>query len=281
MVSNCLNMVEKLVILFPKTFLATRDTTVELLGFVTLVKNVWYYFILPNCVNNTNTEYNVRTIGHFKRTDCQSCLEQKVTNDLCITEINGNLNINSLPGHFDSRVLIIYDPSTLYDYETFPDREADSKKFFCFTILSKWLSSTKNDVPKHHREPVVQGFTKYLLIILNVLIITFETKFIQLTILRLTFFEHIFSVIKNYVWLTEHLMHNKQSLSKAKALNYLTSCICDAFLGITVLYILNTTFASSIDLFSLISNISQVYKPDIFIRIYYIIFNIHNFISSM
>lgn len=270
-------MSEKVVILFPKTFLATRDTTVELSGFVVPVKNVCYYFILPNYVHNTNTEYNVRTIGHFKRTDCQFCHEQKMTSDLCITEINGNLNANLLTGHFDSCMIVIYDPSTLYEYETFLDLEADSQKFFCFTILSKWLSCTIHDAQKHHRKPNVQWFTKYLLIILNVLINSFETKFVQLTILRLTFFEHIFSVIKNCVWLIEHLMHNKQSLSKAKAVNYLISCVCDAFLGITVLYFLNTTFASSSDLFSFMSNISQVYKSDTFIHFYYIIYKIYFF----
>lgn len=255
-------MVEKHVIFFPQTLLETNDITIKLLGFTELMKNVQYYFILPNYINKTNTECKLQMIGHFTKTNCHSCFKQKVINFLCITEINGNLNASLLPGQFDNFVFIIYDPSRLYDYGTSLEYDNDSQKFICFTMLSKWLSSTeyKQKYDKISGSLVLQRFSKCLLIILNVLINSFETKFVQLTILRLTLFKHLLGVIKNYVWLIENLIYNRQILSRPKAINYLISCICDAFFGITILYLLNTTFTSSNELFSYISSISHVNK---------------------
>ncbi|CAH1732011.1 phosphatidylinositol N-acetylglucosaminyltransferase subunit Q [Aphis gossypii] len=255
-------MENKQVIFFPKTLLGTSDSTVELVGFIKLIKNVRYYFVLPNYIKNTNAGSKVNTIGHFTRNDCRVCFNRTVTNTLCITEINGNLNASLLPGQLDNFVLIIYDASRLYDYGTFK-YEGDSQKFICFIMLSKWLSNTENAERQCHLSEVVmfQKFTKYLLIILNVLISSLETKILQFTILRLTLFKHILGVIKNYIWLIDNLKHNKHILSKAKSINYLMSCICDAVLGIIILYILNTTFTSSNELFSYISSIShQVIK---------------------
>lgn len=253
---------EKQVIFFPKTLLESNDITFNLLGFTKFMKNVRYFFILSNCINNTDTEYKLVTIGHFTRSNCQFCLKQKVTNILCITEINGNLNANLLAEQYKHFVLIVYDPSSLHDYGKLLEYKSDSQKLICFAVLSKWLSTTKNK-QKHNqvsKYAVFQNFIKYLLIILNVLINSFETKFVQLTILRLTLFKHLFCVIKNYVWLIENLVHNKQTLSRPKAINYLMSCICDAFFGITILYLLNTIFTSSNELFSFISSISHVNK---------------------
>lgn len=260
-------MVEKQVIFFPNTLLGISDITIELFGYTKLMKNVRYYFVLPNYTKNTNTEFEVQTIGHFTKTNCRCCLKQKSTNILCITENNGHLNASLLPAQLEHFVLVIYDPSRLYDYDTLLEYEDDSQKFICFTMLSKWLSNT-NQVQNHGGESeitVFQKYIKYLLIILNVLINSFETKFIQLTIFRLTLFKHILGVIKNYVWFIENLTHKKRILSREKAVNYLMSCICDAFFGIAVLYLLNTTFTSSNELFSYISNISHVNKFNIFI----------------
>jgi len=255
-------MMEKQVIFFPKTLLETSDVTVELFGFAKLMKNVRYYFILPSFEKNANTECKLHRIGHFTRTDCLSCFKQKVTNVLCITEINGILNASLLPRQFDNFVLVIYDPSRLYDYGTLLEYEGDAQKFICFIMLSKWLTSTRH-VQKHdHVSEFVdfQMLTNYLLIILNVIISSFGTKLVRLTILRLTLFKHILGMIKNFEWFAQNIIHKEQSLSKSKAINYLMSCICDAVLGITVLYLLNTTFASSNELFSFISNISHVNK---------------------
>ncbi|XP_022173665.1 phosphatidylinositol N-acetylglucosaminyltransferase subunit Q [Myzus persicae] len=256
-------MEDKQVVFFPKTLLGMSDITVELLGFIELMKNVRYYFVLPNYIKNTNTVCKVKTIGHFTKTDCQACFKRRFTNILCITEINGNLNASLLPGQLDNFVLVIYDPSRLYDYGTLFKYEGDSQKFICFIMLSNWLSSTENVQEQYHLSKVVmfQRFAKYLLIILNVLINGLETKIVQLTILRLTLFKHILGVLKNYVWLVDNLIHNKHILSRAKSINYLMSCICDAVLGIIILYILNTSFTSSNELFSYISSIShQVIK---------------------
>lgn len=252
---------EKQVIFLPKTLLETRDVTVELLGFVKLMKSVRYYFILPSFEKGTNTEWKMQRIGHFTRADCLSCFKQKVTDVLCITEISGILNASLLPGQPDNFVLVIYDPSRLYDYGTL--LECDAQKFVCFKMLSKWLSRTKN-VQKQDdvitKFVVFQRFTKYLLIVLNAIISSFGTKFVQLTILRLTLFKHILGIIKNAEWFIQSLVHKKQILSKSKAINYLMSCVCDALFGITVLYLLNTRFASSNELFLYISNISHVNK---------------------
>lgn len=251
---------EKQVIFFPKTLLDTSEIKVELLGFTKVIKNVRYYFILANYVKDMNTEYKVQKVGHFTKTSCRSCQQQKKTNILCITKIDGNLNASLSPGKNDNFVLVLYDPSRLHDYGALLDNESDSQKFICFTMLSKWLASNKN-AAKHDHVPEIKLFrrlTQYLLIVLNVIIKSFETKFVQLTILRLTLIKHIFGVIKNYVWFIENLMDNKRVLSRAKAVNYLMSCICDAFFGITILYLLNTTFTSSNELFSHISSISHV-----------------------
>jgi len=258
------------VIFFPKTLLGTSDITIELLGFIKLMKSVRYYFVLPNYLKNTNTGCKIKIIGHFTRTNCSICLKRRVTNILCITEISGNLNASLLPGQLDNFVLVIYDPSRLYDYGTLFKYEGDSQKFICFIMLSKWLSSTEN-VQKQYLSKVVmfQRFTKYLLIILNVLINSLETKIIKFTILRLTLFKHILGVIKNCVWLLDNLIHNKHILSRAKSINYLMSCICDAVLGIIILYVLNATFTSSNKLFSYISSISHVNKFNIFLGIYF------------
>lgn len=250
-------------IFFPKTLLETNDVTVELLGFDKLMKNVRYYFVLPSHVKNVyNAECDVQAIGHFTRTNCWSCAEHKEPGVLCVTEIDGNLNACLFPEQLDNFVLVIYDPTRLYDYGTFLSYEGDSQKFICFTMLAKWLSSTKNEPePDHVSEVMVfQRFTKCLLIILNVLINIFETNIVQFTLLRLTFFKHILGVLKNYMWLVESLVHNKQTLSRAKAINYLMSCICDALFGITFLYLLNTIFLSSNELFSYVSSISHVIK---------------------
>ncbi|KAL5237358.1 hypothetical protein ACI65C_004768 [Semiaphis heraclei] len=196
-------MESKQVVFFPKTLLGMSDITVELLGFIKLIKNVRYYFVLPNYIKNTSTGCKVKTIGHFTRTDCRACFKRRVTNILCITEINGNLNASLLPGQLDNFVLVIYDPSRLYDYGTIFNYEGDSQKFICFIMLSNWLSSTENVQKQYHLSNVVmfQRFTKYLLIILNVLINSLESKIVQFTILRLTLFKHILGVMKNYVWL--------------------------------------------------------------------------------
>lgn len=264
-------MEDKQVVFFPKTLLGMSDITVELLGFIELMKNVRYYFVLPNYIKNTNTVCKVKTIGHFTKTDCQACFKRRFTNILCITEINGNLNASLLPGQLDNFVLVIYDPSRLYDYGTLFKYEGDSQKFICFIMLSNWLSSTENVQEQYHLSKVVmfQRFAKYLLIILNVLINGLETKIVQLTILRLTLFKHILGVLKNYVWLVDNLIHNKHILSRAKSINYLMSCICDAVLGIIILYILNTSFTSSNELFSYISSISHVSKFNIFLETYF------------
>jgi len=253
-------MENKQVVFFPKTLLGMSEITVELLGFIKLMKNVRYYYILPNYIKNTSTGCKVKTIGHFTRTDCRACFKRRVTNILCITEINGNWNASLLPGQLDNFVLVMYDPSRLYDYGTLFKYEGDSQKFICFIMLSNWLASTENVQKQCHLSEVVifQRFTKYLLIILNVLINSLETKIVQFTILRLTLFKHILGVMKNYVWLVDNLIHNKHILSRAKSINYLMSCICDAVFGIIILYILNTTFTSSNELFSYISSISHV-----------------------
>lgn len=253
-------MVNKQVIFFPKTLLGTSDTTVKLLGFINVMKNVRYFFVLANYVKNSNTQCKVKTIGHFTKTKCRDCFKRRVTNILCITEINGNLNASLLPGQLDNFVIVIYDPLRLYDYGTLFKYEGDSQKFICFIMLSKWLSSTENVQKQYHLSEVVmfQRFTKYLLIILNVLINSFETRIVKCTILRLTLFKHILGVIKNYVWLVDNLTHNKHILSRTKSINYFMSCICDAVFGITILYLLNTTFTSSNELFSYISSISHV-----------------------
>lgn len=255
-------MMEKQVIFFPKTMFGTRDLTIQLLGFIKLIKNVRYYFILPNHLKNTYTEHEVQTIGHFTRMSCLSCLEKKASSVLCITETDGNLNANISPGQIDNFLLVIYDPSRLYDYGTSLETDDDSQKLICFIILSKWLCGTE-DIEKQDRvaeNKVIHRFTEYLLVILNMLVNSVETKFVQLTILRLTLFKHVLGVIKNYVWLIETFTHNKQILPRAKAINYLISCICDAVFGITILYLLNTTYSSSNELFSYISNISHVIK---------------------
>lgn len=252
-------MIEKQVIFFPKTILETNDTPIELLGYTELMKNGRYYFILPSNVKNVKSEYQLQHIGHFTRTECRPCLEKKVPNTLCISELNGTLNASLLPKKLDNFVLVIYDSSRLYDYDTSLDYESDSQKLICFKMLSKWLSNT-SETQEHSRTSevvVFQKFSKYFLLVLNMLINSFEIKLVQLTILRLTLFKHILGVIKNYAWLVENFVHNKQ-ISKAKAVNYLMSCICDAFFGITVLYLLNITFTSSNELFSFISNISHV-----------------------
>jgi len=247
------------VIFLPKTLLETNDVTVELLGFAKVMKNVRYYFILPRFVKNTNTEYEVQRIGHFTRTICHSCFKQKVSGVLCITEIDGTLNASLLlPEQLDNFVLVIYDPWRLYDYGSLLEHETDTQKFVCFMMLSKWLSSTKN-AQKHHRVRC-RRFVECLLIILNVIISSFETKFVQYTILRLTLFKHILGTIKNFEWFVQNLVYKKQILSKSKAINYLISCVCDALFGMTVLYLLNITFVSSNELFSYISNISHVSK---------------------
>jgi hypothetical protein len=253
------------VILFPKPLLETSDITVELLGFDKLIENVRYYFILPNYLENVNNEEcEMQTIGHFTRTNCQTCVEHKEPNVLCITKINGNLNASLFPGLLENVVLVIYEPSRLYDYGTFLTYEGDSQ-FICFTILAKWLCSIKDEQEHNHVSKIIvfQRFIKYLLIILNVLINSFETDVMQLTLLRLMFFKHILGVLKNYLWIIESLVHNKHTLSKAKAINYLMSCICDALFGITFLYLLNITFVSSNELFSYISSISHVTKSNI------------------
>ncbi|VVC38731.1 N-acetylglucosaminyl transferase component [Cinara cedri] len=251
-------MFEKQVIFFPTTLLGTSNITVELFGYTKLIQNVKYYFVLPHDMKNINTECEVQTIGHFTKTSCR-CSKQELSNILCITENNGYLNASLLPEQFEHFVLVIYDPSRLYDYGTLIEYENDSQKFICFTMLSKWLSNT-NQIQNHNQKSktiTFQRFIKYLLIILNVLINIFEIKCIQLTIFQLTLFKHILGVIKNYVWFLENLTHKKRILSKEKAVNYLIACICDAIFGITVLYLLNTTFKSSNELFSYISSISH------------------------
>lgn len=259
---------EKRVIYFPNTLLNTNDITLELLGFAKHMKNVRYYFILPSFVNNVNTECNVEMIGHFTKSKCQSCAEQNVTNVLCITKINGILNASLLPGQLDNFVLVIYDPLRLYDYGTLHEYKGESQKFICFTMLSKWLSSTKNVLENDHMPNVMmyQKFSRYLLIILNIMISSFETKLIKLTILRLTLFKHILGVIKNIAWIIDNQVYKKQMFSKSKAINYFMSCACDAFFGIAMLYLLNTTFTTSNELFSYISSISHVNKLYIFIK---------------
>lgn len=267
--SKLCKMENKQVVFFPKTLLGMSDITVELLGFIKLMKNVRYYFVLPNYIKNTSTGCKVKTIGHFTRTDCRACMKRRVINILCITEINGNLNASLLPGQLDNFLLVIYDPSRLYDYGTLFKYERDSQKFICFIMLSNWLASTENIQKQYHLSEVVmfQIFIKYLLIILNVLINSLETKIVRFTILRLTLFKHILGVMKNYVWLIDNLIHNKHILSRAKSINYLISCICDAVFGIIFLYILNTTFTSSNELFSYISSISHVFKTNILLCI--------------
>lgn len=254
---------DKRVIFFPKTLLETSDVRVELFGFDKFMTNVRYYFVLPNYVKNVyNAECEMQTIGHFTRTSCQSCAKHKESNALCVTEINGNLNACLFPGQVDNFVLVVYDPTRLYDYGTCFSYEGDLQKFICFTMLSKWLSSTKNEQNDDHvsKASVFQTFTEYLLIILNVLINSFGTNVMQLTLLRLTFFKHILGVLKNYKWLLESLVYNKQTLSRSKAVNYLMSCVCDALFGLSFLYLLNITFVSSNELFSYISSISHVIK---------------------
>lgn len=253
-------------ILFPKTLLETSDVTVELLGFDKLMKNVKYYFILPNYAKNVyNAECEVQTIGHFTRTICRSCAERKEPNVLCITEISGNLNASLHPGLLENFVLVIYEPTRLNDYGTFLTSKGDSQKFICFTMLAKWLCSIKDEQKHNYVSEIIafQRFIKYILIILNVLINSFERNFLQFTLLRLMFFKHILGVLKNYLWLIESLVLNKQTLSRAKAVNYLISCICDALFGITFLCLLNITFVSSNELFSYISSISHVIKSNI------------------
>lgn len=256
---------EKRVIYFPNTLLNTNDITIELLGFAKRMKNVRYYFILPSFVNKAKTECEVERIGHFTKSKCQSCSEQNVTNVLCITEINGILNASLLPGQFDNFVLVIYDPSRLYDYGTLHEYEGESQKFICFTMLSKWLSSTKKENDNISEVMVFQRLTRYLLIVLNVMISSFETKLVKLTILRLTLFKHILGVIKNVAWFIDNRVNKKQMFLKSKAINYLMSCVCDAFFGMTMLYLLNTTFTTSNELFSYISSISHVNKLYTFI----------------
>lgn len=259
-------MVKKHVIFFPQTLLETNGINIKLLGFTEFMKNVQYYFILPNYVNE-NTECKFQTIGHFTKTKCQSCFKQNVMNFLCITEINGNLNASLFPGHLDNFVLIIYDPSRLHNYGMSLECDNDSQKFICFTMLSKWLSSTEYK-QKYDRVSgflMAQRFSKCLLFILNILINSFETKFVQLTILRLTLFKHLLGVMKNFVWLIENLIYNRFILSRQKAINYLISYICDALFGIAILYLVNTTFTSSNELFSYISSISHVNKFIIYI----------------
>lgn len=253
---------EKKVIFFPKTLFGTRDATINLLGFTKLIKNVRYYYILPNHLKNTYTEGEVQTIGHFTRRSCLSCLKENASSVLCITETDGNLKASISPGQIDNFLLVIYDPSRLYDYGMSLETDGDSQKLICFILLSKWLCRTE-DTEKQGRvaeNKAIHRFTEYLLVILNMLVNSVETKFVQLTILRLTLFKHILGVIKNYVWLIETLTRNKQILPRAKAVNYLISCICDAVFGITILYLLNTTFSSSNELFSYISSISHVNK---------------------
>lgn len=255
-------MMEKQVIFFPKTLFGSSDVTIQLLGFTKVIKNARYYFILPNHLKDENTECEVQTIGHFTRTNCSSCLKEKSSSVLCITEIDGNLNASISPGKIDNFLLVIYDPSRLYDYGTTLETDGDSQKLICFLILSEWLCRTE-DIKKEGRvaeNKVIHKFTEYLLVVLNMLVNSVETKFVRLTILRLTLFRHILGVIKNYVWVIETLTRNKQILPRAKAVNYLISCICDAVFGITILYLLNTTFSSSNELFSYISSISHVSK---------------------
>lgn len=211
---------------------------------------------------NVKTQRDAQTIGHFTRTNCHSCSKRKGTNVLCITEINGSLNARLLPDQLDNFVLVIYDPSRLYDYGTLPDHESDSQKFNCFIMLSKCLSGSEN-MQKHNNVSNVmafQRFTNCLVIALNVLISSFGTKFVQFTILRLTVFKHILSVLKSYVWFIENLMHNKHILSKTKTINYFLSCICDALLGIVIIHLISSTFASSNELFSFLSSICHVNK---------------------
>ncbi|KAF0758238.1 phosphatidylinositol N-acetylglucosaminyltransferase subunit Q [Aphis craccivora] len=161
-------MENKQVIFFPKTLLGTSDSTVELVGFIKLIKNVRYYFVLPNYIKNTCAGSKVNTIGHFTRNDCRVCFKRTVTNTLCITEINGNLNASLLPGQLDNFVLIIYDASRLYDYGTLFKYEGDSQKFICFIMLSKWLSNTENAERQSHLSEVqvikvLQGTLQWLM----------------------------------------------------------------------------------------------------------------------
>lgn len=254
-------MVEKRVIFFPKTLLGTNETTVELLGFTELMINVRYYFVFPSYVKSVNSACQVKPIGHFTRSNCRTCNKlNKVTNVLCITDINGTLNAKLLPGQLNNFLLVMYDPSRLYDYGTLLEYKGDSQKLICFEILSKWLSGTSSVRAQSYSKEFVafQKFSKYLLTVLNVLINSFEANFVKLTILRLALFKHILAVMKNYAWLLENLIQNKHIFSKAKSVNYLISCIFDAFFGITILYLLNTMFSSSNELFSFISNISHV-----------------------
>lgn len=249
-------------IFFPITLLATNDVTVELSGFTKLVKNVRYYFVLSK-----GADLAERTVGHYTRTECLSCSKRRDANNLCITEIDGNFNASLSLGKIGDFVIIMYDPSRLYDYGMLLENESDSQKFNCFTMLSKWLAETRN-VQKHIQASeiiVLQRLSTFFLIILNTFIKSFDSKYVQMTILRLTLFKHILGVIKNYVWLVENFAYNKRITSKTRAVNYLISCICDALFGITVLYLLNTTFLSSNELFSFVSNISYV---NTFIQIY-------------
>jgi len=268
-------MMKKRVIFFPKTLLGTNKTTVELLGFTELMLNVKYYFVFPSYVKSVNSSCQVKPIGHFTRSDCQTCNKLKVTNVLCITDINGTLNANLLPGQSDYFLLVMYDPSRLYDYGTSLEHKGDSQKLICFEMLSKWLSSTSSVQAQSYSKTIVvfQKFSNYLLIVINALINSFEVNFVKLTILRLALFKHILAVMKNYAWLLENLIQNKHNFSKAKSVNYLISCIFDAFFGITVLYLLNTMFTSSNELFSFISNISHVSVFNylsMFIKLYFI-----------
>lgn len=253
-------MVEKQVIFFPKTTLGISSSVVDLLGFTDLIKNVRYFYVLPDDVEKTSPECQAHAIGHFTRSDCQLCSEKQLTNVLCISENNGKLNASLSPGQLDNFLLVIYDPLRLYDYGTSLENKGNSQKLICFKMLSKWLSQSKN-VHEHNYESkfiVFQKLLQYLLVILDVLISSFESKVLQFTVLRLTTFQHILGVLKNYAWLVKNLIHSKHVLSKSKAVNYLMSCICDAIFGITILYLLNSSFTSSNELFSYISSISHV-----------------------
>lgn len=251
--------VQKRVIFFPKTLLGTNR--IELSGFTEFLINVSYYFVLPSYVRSAYSGCQVKPIGHFTRSDCRSCIEHSVTNVLCITDINGTLTVNLLPRQLDNFMLVMYDPSKLYDYGTLLKYKSDTQKLICFETLSKWLSSTSNVQAQSFSKEIIvfQKFFKYSLIALNVLINSFESNFVKLTILRLTLFKHILAVMKNYAWLLENLIENKHIFSKAKSVNYFISCIFDAVFGITALYLLNSTFSSSNELFSFISNISHVH----------------------
>ncbi|XP_050426747.1 phosphatidylinositol N-acetylglucosaminyltransferase subunit Q isoform X2 [Adelges cooleyi] len=252
-------MIKKEVVFFPKPILDSPEITVDLVGLTKLVNDVRYYFIFANS-QGTRADCYMHKFGHFTRTTCYGCSENTNHNILCITEIDGNLSANWSLNRLNNFVIILYEPSDLCDYGTILKNENDINSFVCFIMLSKWLSYVKNTKQTKNWSDfkLTKYIASYVLILLNALVMIFDLKILKATLLRLTLFQYMLDVAKNYVWVIENLMQKNNVSSKIKVINYLISCIWDAIIGIFCIYFFNTIFESSNNFFSYTSSISYV-----------------------